>query len=304
MQLSGAPLNVIRTNPNDSDISTADTIQKMIQIAKDNASHPFVIAQAHEIATLGNDSVDGVLELLYEFVKGKITFRNDEDLLGEYLGLPPDKELLLTPHFILSSDNVYGDCDDFSTLLATLIIASGIPVNVYFVTICADYNEPNRWSHVYVAVDKGDGIIIYMDASHGPYVGWETTKILKKKLWPVSSIGRNNMVLNAVRGISGNGDWAGETSSPAIDYGVPDAGSNIDWSSIINTSVNGGMNLLKTVISQPKPGQYIMTNPNGQSVNYQLPVGADASSMTFPNIGTSLGGSSTWIVLALVPRYW
>lgn len=285
MRLAGESLNVIRTSPTDSDISTADTIQKMIQIAQDNSKHPFVIGQTMEIIAKGTDSVDGVIETLYDFVKHKITFRNDEDLLGEYLGLPPDKELLLTPHFILGSDNVYGDCDDFSTLLATLIIASGIPVSVYFVTICADFNEPNRWSHVYVAVDKGDGIAIYLDASHGPYVGWETSKILKKKLWLVNE----RKVPMVLRGLG---------QDIGIDYGIPDATSTIDWGDVLGNSVNKGFDLLKTVISQPKPGQYIMTGPNG-TVNYQLPVGASASAMTFPNIGTSLGSSNTLIFLGI-----
>lgn len=286
-------MSVQRTDGANSDISTADTIKQMIQIVHDNSKHPLVVDRVQGILLTSGASTKSKLIALYEATKQNIKFRNDEDLLGELLGLPPDKELLFTPHFVLTNDNVSGDCDDYSTLLATMIVAEGLDVDTYFVTICADPNEPNRWSHVYVAVKDSEGTMIPMDASHGPYVGWETTKAIKKKYWLVNEGRKKEMVLHS--GVRGVGDFWGDfaAASNSGDYSNPGSNS-IDWTSILAPTVSQGMNILKSVVTAPQPGQYYSTDAKGNTIAYALPTGA--TSLTAGMFPTSTG-SSTMLLL-------
>ena len=101
------------------------------------------------------------------------------------MGIPvdnPTKELLIAPHALLSMPNPQGDCDDFSMLVATFLIAAGLRAS--FITICADPQDPDKWSHVYVKAYWNGGSM-YMDASHGEYPGWEYGAWIKKREWNI-----------------------------------------------------------------------------------------------------------------------
>lgn len=295
--LQGIPYSVQATNGQDSDVSTSDTIKRMIEVVHSNANLPVVQETANQILLSSGDSTQDKLTHIYNWVKARMKFRTDEDILAKQLGLDEDKELLFTPHFILTRNWNYGDCDDYSTLLATLIVAAKVPVDVYFVTICADTEEPNRWSHVYVAVELCCGKLVPLDASHGPYVGWETKKALKKKYWLVSK-GKEegNMSILGMGDVS-TGDWAGEAGTPTDTSGIlGSSSSGIDWGSIVSSSINNGFGLARMIISQPKPGQFIQTGPGG-TVNYQMPAGYTGPiPVTGFNVGTT-GGGSTLLLL-------
>jgi len=76
-----------------------------------------------------------------------------------------------------------GDCDDYSMLAASMLLAEGIPCA--FVTVAADSRDPSQFSHVYVVSRRG-GARIPIDASHGPSVGWETPEFYRRSEWPVA----------------------------------------------------------------------------------------------------------------------
>ncbi len=123
---------------------------------------------------------------LFWWVKKNIQFVEDEELLNQELGygaLELDKELLISPPVLLSMPSPMGDCDDFSTLLASLLLACEIKCS--FVTVAADGMDPYKFSHVYVRAYPNDGEAIYLDTSHGPYPGWETSRQFRKQEWPL-----------------------------------------------------------------------------------------------------------------------
>jgi len=182
----------ISTNPRDNHVSTADTIAKMSQLVGSNLNLPIVSATAAEILAKIGKATPTELDIIsgtYWWVKRHLKFVEDNQILQQQLGvmdLEQGKELLLAPEFVLSlTPNAIGDCDDFSTLLATLLVQNGI-TNVFFCTIAADAYEPDNYSHVYVKVILQDGRCMALDASHGMYPGWETKNIFKSTDWSIT----------------------------------------------------------------------------------------------------------------------
>lgn len=82
------------------------------------------------------------------------------------------QELLITPQVLLSMPQPTGDCDDYSMLLASLMVCAQIPC--CYTAIAADGHQPNRFSHVYCSAWL-DGQWQAMDPSYGSVIGWEHT---------------------------------------------------------------------------------------------------------------------------------
>jgi transglutaminase-like putative cysteine protease len=204
---SGIPAYSIRrtaTNPHDNFTSTADTIDQMIVLVQENVNSPYIQSALQSIkGNLGRQTRPGVtpttLDLaraIWWYVKSKIRFVTDEETLIRVLQLYPDynslgtgKELLLSPSFVLQMKDPIGDCDDFSMLIATLLIAAGVQ-GVYFCTVAGDRNDPDAFTHVYVNVELYNGTMFPLDASHGNYPGWETKSIFKGANWSVDGQGK------------------------------------------------------------------------------------------------------------------
>lgn len=185
----GLPINVVSTptDPMDSDRSTVDTIHQMIAIAKVSARSPKVISIVDSLLrTLpSKPSKKDLVRVIYWWVKNHVTYVEDERILAEQLGYQDvNQELLIPPDTLLSMPQPMGDCDDFSMLIASLMVAAKIPVG--YVTIAVDPETPNRFSHVYCVVQV-DGEEIYLDASHGSRVGWQTNReIFRKVIWGIN----------------------------------------------------------------------------------------------------------------------
>lgn len=187
-----------RTDPTNNLVSTADTINKMIVLVQQNLNSPIIQNVLDRIFKQIDDSrgEPGYQPSEVEFcravfwwVKHHIHFDSDESALQRLFGiqdLEDGKELLLSPSFLLQMEHPTGDCDDFSTLIATLLIAGGVQ-GVHFCTIAADSNDPTAFTHVYVKVVDGYGNQFPLDASHGQYPGWETSVQYKQANWTVPS---------------------------------------------------------------------------------------------------------------------
>ena len=153
-----------------------------------------------------------------------------------------------------------GDCDDFSMLLASMLVGSGLPVDVYFTTVAVDDAEPNRWSHVFVKTvfeddqgnhrtdnqkNKRQEKVYCLDGSHGAYPGWTTEGIHRLKDWPVSegksmrAYTRDELtVLGHERlGYSGLGDEGD--------------GLGIPWGDFIGRGIDTGLNIA-TNLTDPR----------------------------------------------------
>lgn len=184
------------TNPYSNIASTRDTILIMRKLVTESLPTPQVALVAESISRcLGRSPhIEDVCRKVFWWIKSNIRLVEDEWTLVDKLGHDRNEllsgsgvELLLSPAYLLLQDknSRQGDCDDFSTLAATLLIRIGIPRgNVYFCTIAANAESPNEFTHVYVKIRKEDGSLIPFDSSHGPYPGWETKEKYNEMLWP------------------------------------------------------------------------------------------------------------------------
>lgn len=175
------------TNPNDSDVSTSDTIARMCTIVRKQVYSPIVIqALADAIKDLPvNANTRAKARAIFYWIKDHVKFRNDFDNTRAYLPSlkhPEDKELLISPDLLLQL--AYGDCDDFAMLAVTMLCIAGIPGR--FVTIAADDNAVGHYSHVYAqAYDREINRWFGFDVSHGSMPGWEYQQATRMQVWHV-----------------------------------------------------------------------------------------------------------------------
>ena len=123
---------------------------------------------------------------IWWWVKGHVTFCQDEEIVANELGYKdPNQELLIPPITLLQMPTPMGDCDDFSLLTASLLKCAHIPC--WYVAIAVDEMEPDRFSHVYIRAYLDDEEqMMAMDVSHGRVPGWETQrKIYRKMEWMI-----------------------------------------------------------------------------------------------------------------------
>jgi transglutaminase-like putative cysteine protease len=117
-------------------------------------------------------------DAVWRWVHGNIRFVPDEEWLAAS-GLRQDAELLQLPELLLTTRA--GDCDCFTILLCSMLAAAGVDWRI--VTICADPEDPTRWSHVYAVAVLEDGSELPMDASHGRFPGWQARGWFQRAEW-------------------------------------------------------------------------------------------------------------------------
>ena len=189
MSFWGQPvsLSVSQTNPFDNDSSTVETIHQMIAIAKVSSQTPLIASIVDScIRSLHNSNPQkrDLVRAIFWWIKSHVRFCEDEKTLGEQLGYSDvNQELLIPPVTLLNMPQPMGDCDDFSMLVASLMLAAKVPV--WFVTVAVDPSEPFKWSHVYCMVNINE-VMTPLDASHGKNVGWETQReVYRRQEWYV-----------------------------------------------------------------------------------------------------------------------
>lgn len=182
-----------RTNRYDNDVSTADTIVILRQLAHQWSGHPLVVRAVLEAASnLPDDACQrDIAHAIFYWTRGRVAFVQDERLLHEHLGVAPenlDKELLIPPPVLLQMPVPMGDCDDFSLLVASMALTAGL--RPFYVTVAADAGDPRKWSHIYVCVrlqDEG-GQCFPLDAGNRLVnipPGWESGRVTRKAIWPI-----------------------------------------------------------------------------------------------------------------------
>lgn len=215
--------------PDDADAQTAVTISLMRELATRDAATP----PLRTIAAGLPSSPRAVVDRIFWFVRQGVRFRRDSELAQGIEGWSPDIiEVLVRPVDLLTMQPAEGDCDDFSMLVASLLVAAGIPSS--FVTVAADPLEPTRYSHVYVVAHLADGDVA-VDASHGSEPGWEApNRFGKRTLWRVDSmhgLGEDSQI-----------PWFSTTTTAAAPKDVP------WWQQLIFT----GADIAKTRFGLPE----------------------------------------------------
>lgn len=178
---SGRALFTIEQRPagNDDEANTAQTVGRMVEYIREDSLHPIVRRAALDATR--NAGADVRLSI-HPWIRSHVRFVDDAELAKEITDDPLSAEVLVRPVDLLTMPRPAGDCDDQSMLCAAMLRALG--VRTWLKTIAADPADPSRYSHVYVIAD-GPGGPMSVDASHGPYPGWEARAVGKTKLWPV-----------------------------------------------------------------------------------------------------------------------
>src|ERR1035441_1711918 len=128
----GIPVSIATaaTNPHDSVVSTIDTIHQMIAIAKVSSHSPKIASVIDNLVrTLPRHSTQqDLVRAIYWWIKNHVTYEEDESILANRMGYQdPNQELLIAPDTLLSMQHPMGDCDDFSLLAASFMLAAKIP---------------------------------------------------------------------------------------------------------------------------------------------------------------------------------
>jgi hypothetical protein len=192
----------------DPDEQVASTIDLMARYVREDASSPEVMADAQRAVQGGIGGFmpcflakeEDAIEDIFRHVKGRVNFAEDEEMAAPISSAFPIVEILIRPRDLLTLCQSPGsagcrlqeDCDGFSMYTAALLRARGIESR--FVTIAADPDYPERFSHVYVAAYTSGGRRIPLDTSHGAYPGWEAPNRYRIQEWPIDGGGLRSLL--------------------------------------------------------------------------------------------------------------
>jgi hypothetical protein len=162
----------------------------MRKLAHEYARDPSVVAATAQALAGGVNSQRDLASAIFYWVRGNVQFVEDETLMYEQLGVEPlhlDKELLIVPPVLLAMPVPMGDCDDYSLLVASMLLCAGM--RPYFVTVAAEEDDVRKFSHIYVCVCLSDeGTHMCLDPGNRlPMVppGWEASKVTRKAIWQI-----------------------------------------------------------------------------------------------------------------------
>jgi hypothetical protein len=297
------------------DVETAQTVAYMEELACFDAGERHVIDATHRaLAEAGCDLDSATHEIanaIFSFLKRTI----------RYVPTPATSALvdqtLIAPSALLQMPDPEGDCPQFSMLAASMFRRCCIPC--FFVTIAADPKYPTIFSHVYNAVEVAPGRLLPFDASNGPELGAEYLLAMKKRVWPRTNpdlcTRKGNVTMlrsgrpargfrnTGLRGLSGNGDYGGETNNPANPYdigymesmdGRGSGGSGTPWASIFTTLANDATKVFQSVNAPSRP--YYVTNPSGQQVLFNPATGSTVSASG----GVSISSNTALLIGAAI----
>ncbi len=219
----GASIVTRRNAAADPDQGTAETVERMQAIAVEDSTSPQVSAATHGalIGATGSTRRE-IAEAIYHWICGRVKFRSDDPVLCALLGLDNELDLLIRPARLLTMKRPAEDCDGFTMLCCSMLLASGVPCEI--ITIKADPDDPTRFSHVYCQAILEDGRALIMDCSqgaqHGFPIGWEAPEYYARKDWGVLQPMRQK----GLHGLSGLGD-CGDGTDPAYDSWCASGGS-------------------------------------------------------------------------------
>lgn len=168
-----------RPNASD-DVETGQTIALMDAVTSADADAPEIEAAVHaaldEAGCMMSSSAFHKACAVYWWLKRTIT----------YVPVPGTSrwvdQTLIAPTAVLAMPDPIGDCPQFSMLAAAMFHVLCIPT--CFVTIKAEEEHPDQWSHVYNTVEIGPGSWMPFDSSNGPEPGAEYARAFDKRIWP------------------------------------------------------------------------------------------------------------------------
>lgn len=279
----------------DTDTSTKQTIQKMCEYIDAGVTDDVCRGWALQSLRYAMNSEDAAQRCwgVWWLVKHAVKFAKDEPRLFA-VGEPEALDLLIAPAVLVREKAPKEDCDGFTMLVCCLLKILGIQSVI--VTVAADPESPERWSHVFPMALVNGGLPL--DASHGKFPGWMVPRrhIFRWQAWDLSGnpvqafppalntlhgyVRPNKRMRRARRGVGddgdtfvdiptfGSGDSGGGFLSPGdAPWDAPSAGGSggsTNWTSIFSNLANAGTKAFQT---SQLPSQYF-TDPNTGKLIY------------------------------------
>jgi hypothetical protein len=276
--------------PEDSDLATARTIEVMIAYIREDAGTPAIAAaliQAAPAYARSGACEWTVLQHVFDWIRSKVRFATDARTAADMTDRPAQPheiELLIRPVDLLRMERPTGDCDDFSMLTAAMLLAAGIRCEL--VTIAADAEQPDAFSHVYVEAVLPSGRVP-LDTSHGRYLGWEYPAPARKQTWPIT--GDETTMRSAGLGNAGTMDLAHWGAMMGADS------QQSTGSRILENVIGGTMRVFERRYGTPPPGTY---EQNGDQVYYRQQPGSGP--LNFPTVGLTGSGTTSLLLMGVV----
>lgn len=171
------------------------SVDKMIEFAKRDANSPVIRKLAGEIYSENNGHYEKTAIAVAEWVRDNIKYTSDSKLVQKFFDKddyikPENTEFIQRPEILLTKTDFEGDCDDMSTLLASLYLALGYEVNFKVVAY-----ESNDYDHVFneVKIEKTEKNklkthiwtpvdIVYMQKYNGKFGHQKENKFNRSKI--------------------------------------------------------------------------------------------------------------------------
>jgi hypothetical protein len=177
------------------DAGVEQTICIMKCLIDDAVKDPAINVQAIRILRDAGVANFGVLDrahAFYDWISQPANFLYVPDPIGPF----GPKETVRPARTLFEVKG--GDCDDYSALLASLLGTVGIRTRL--VTIAADRNSPNDFSHIYPEAEVARGRWIPLDAARpGAQFGVAPPAYFRKRIWSLEDDSYSD-VTGAARG--------------------------------------------------------------------------------------------------------
>lgn len=280
--LSAATFEVIRHNaPEDNQAATAETIGYILEGAAIDSCSAVVRRATRDALQRAGVSRQERAAAIFQWVRSHVRFRHDEEFLEGVLGLEDELDLLIRPAALLSLADPEEDCDGFTMLTMSMLLAASIPCRP--ITIKADRARPWRWSHIYCEALIDNGSWLALDASKGPYPGWAPPQWYELCEWDQLTPAPRSCLQGYV-GLGDTYDYGGEYGAPDPTTIDTSSVSGTDWGSVLTPLIKGGIDIAKQVTLPP--GAYVQTA--GGVMARGVP---GAIPGQFPGVGLNFGTS-------------
>lgn len=200
----------------DDNAATAQTVAMMGAHVRDSWQDPEVRRCALDAVTSSGSrpqSAADIAACVWAWCKRNIQFVTDQKHMRA-LGLPVERELLISPKVMARMSQRKGDCDCITMFADSMCAALGVTPLIK--TFKCDADDHNLWSHVCAAALLENGDVIPVDASHGEYFGWEVPAgdVYDSQLWDMQGrkVGPSKM---QSKGLSGYVPYQGWSGLPA-----------------------------------------------------------------------------------------
>lgn len=255
---------------------TAQTINVMRKLVDNALADSAFVAKASAIVRAAQPFDDmGEAKAIYDWVRRNIRFTKD----------PVSKEKLYPPQELLKIRS--GDCDDLAMLTGAIAGAVGYPGR--FVTIAANAESPNEFTHVFteIEVPQGSGNWVAIDPARiDSAFGLEPPMYFRKRAWDIFS--------DHYVDLAGNRRRMPKFLSGYVGLGQ---GDGIDWTPIVSQSIAEIPSITAAV-----SGRGSATSPYGSYTTPYTPgYGIPPAGYTAPGYGaaptTGLSLSPTTLML-------